>query len=113
MGHPSIAVVVLREEERIECEEAQGPIVAQALYHCQDQEQASAQQQQLQRQIEQLLWVEKEYEEKVQAHIDRLHRYNEVKDAAQALLGRLAAMRGTTTAELYEEFGIAELLVQK
>jgi hypothetical protein len=39
-------------------------------------------------------------------HIHKLHRYNEAKDLAQALLGKLAVVRGTTTRELYPEFDL-------
>ena len=45
-------------------------------------------------------------EEELQAHIDRLHEYNEVKDMGQLLLGKLAEVEGTTTAALYEQFGL-------
>uniref|UniRef100_A0A8C6FUV4 DNA repair protein SWI5 homolog n=1 Tax=Moschus moschiferus TaxID=68415 RepID=A0A8C6FUV4_MOSMO len=39
-------------------------------------------------------------------HISQLHQYNDLKDAAQMLLGRLAVIRGVTTKELYPEFGL-------
>ncbi|XP_052504243.1 DNA repair protein SWI5 homolog, partial [Budorcas taxicolor] len=39
-------------------------------------------------------------------HISQLHEYNDIKDAAQMLLGRLAVIRGVTTKELYPEFGL-------
>lgn len=45
-------------------------------------------------------------EEELQAHIDKLHEYNEVKDIGQLLLGKLAEVEGTTTASLYEQFGL-------
>ena len=45
-------------------------------------------------------------EEELQAHIDTLHEYNEVKDMGQLLLGKLAEVEGTTTAALYEQFGL-------
>ncbi|KAG7269053.1 hypothetical protein CRUP_003674 [Coryphaenoides rupestris] len=39
-------------------------------------------------------------------HIDLLHEYNDVKDIGQTLLGRIAALRGTTTRSLYGHFGL-------
>lgn len=40
-------------------------------------------------------------------HLDRLHRYNEAKDVAQALMGRLAQLSGCTTRELYPQFNLS------
>nr|XP_042130841.1 DNA repair protein SWI5 homolog [Peromyscus maniculatus bairdii] len=39
-------------------------------------------------------------------HIALLHEYNDVKDVAQMLLGKLALTRGVTTKELYPDFGL-------
>ncbi|XP_052578947.1 DNA repair protein SWI5 homolog [Peromyscus californicus insignis] len=39
-------------------------------------------------------------------HISLLHEYNDVKDVAQMLLGKLALTRGVTTKELYPDFGL-------
>lgn len=39
-------------------------------------------------------------------HIERLHTYNDVKDAVQSMLGRLAVFKGATTAQMYAEYGI-------
>ncbi|KAM4019473.1 DNA repair protein SWI5 homolog [Anomaloglossus baeobatrachus] len=44
--------------------------------------------------------------EELDKHIALLHEYNELKDTGQMLLGRLAAMRGVTTKDLYGEFGL-------
>lgn len=40
-------------------------------------------------------------------YMDRLHRYNEAKDMAQALMGKLAQLTGTTTRNLYPNFGLS------
>lgn len=46
------------------------------------------------------------HEDELQAHIDKLHEYNEVKDMGQILLGKIAEVEGTTTAAVYERFGL-------
>ncbi len=45
-------------------------------------------------------------EDELQLHIDNLHQYNEIKDTGQLLLGKLAEVEGTTTATLYQRFGL-------
>ena len=51
--------------------------------------------------------LSKEYsEDEYQQYIDDLHEYNEVKDAAQMLLGKLAEVRCTTVSELYKQFDL-------
>ncbi|XP_012576799.1 PREDICTED: DNA repair protein SWI5 homolog isoform X2 [Condylura cristata] len=39
-------------------------------------------------------------------HISQLHEYNDIKDVGQALLGKLAVIRGVATKELYPEFDL-------
>lgn len=39
-------------------------------------------------------------------YMETLHRYNEAKDKAQALMGRLAQLSGTTTKDLYPKFNL-------
>lgn len=39
-------------------------------------------------------------------HIDRLHRYNDIKDAGQILFGKLAELKGKTVKEIYQEYGV-------
>ncbi|XP_073243999.1 uncharacterized protein [Porites lutea] len=58
----------------------------------------------LDREIEEL---SQEYsEEELQQHIDKLHEYNEIKDVGQLLIGKLAEIDGTTTKDMYKEFGL-------
>ncbi|KAJ1898226.1 swi5-like zinc finger protein [Kickxella alabastrina] len=38
--------------------------------------------------------------------IDRLHRYNDIKDAGQILFGKLAQLRGKTVKEMYKEYDV-------
>ncbi|NXR18133.1 SWI5 protein, partial [Cinclus mexicanus] len=44
--------------------------------------------------------------EELDKHISLLHEYNEIKDAGQMLLGRLAVIRGVTTKQLYPEYDL-------
>ncbi|KAJ2085068.1 swi5-like zinc finger protein [Coemansia sp. S142-1] len=39
-------------------------------------------------------------------HIDRLHRYNDIKDAGQMLFGKLAELKGKTVKEIYKDYNI-------
>lgn len=41
-----------------------------------------------------------------QKYMHRLHKYNELKDQAQALLGKLAQLTGSTTRDLYPQFDL-------
>ncbi len=44
--------------------------------------------------------------EELKTHIDTLHEYNEMKDTGQVLLGKLAEVETTTTAQLYSRYGL-------
>ncbi|KAJ3055952.1 swi5-like zinc finger protein [Rhizophlyctis rosea] len=44
----------------------------------------------------------------VDAHIKRLHHYNEIKDVGQMIIGKCAEQEGTTTREMYTTFGLEE-----
>lgn len=44
--------------------------------------------------------------EELQGHIDNLHRYNEVKDAAQLVLGRLAELEQVTLKEIHKKYNV-------
>ncbi|CAL1693899.1 unnamed protein product [Somion occarium] len=47
-------------------------------------------------------------DEIVTRHIKLLHQYNEAKDAAQILIGRLAGHRQTTIRQIHEDYGLSE-----
>ncbi|XP_031574367.1 DNA repair protein SWI5 homolog [Actinia tenebrosa] len=56
---------------------------------------------------EEIAELQKEYDvSELQDHIDKLHEYNDIKDAGQLILGRLAEIKGKTTKQMYEEFGL-------
>ncbi|KAH9066226.1 DNA repair protein [Lactarius vividus] len=42
----------------------------------------------------------------VSQHIKLLHRYNEAKDAAQIIIGKLAAHKQTTIRQIHEDYGL-------
>ncbi|KAN0129598.1 Swi5 domain containing protein [Lactarius tabidus] len=42
----------------------------------------------------------------VARHIKLLHHYNEAKDAAQIIIGKLAAHRQTTIRQIHEDYGL-------
>ncbi|KAJ5643017.1 uncharacterized protein N7484_005524 [Penicillium longicatenatum] len=44
----------------------------------------------------------------VQRHVRLLHEYNEVKDAAQGLMGLIADAKGVRVAEIHKEYGVDE-----
>lgn len=39
-------------------------------------------------------------------YIDALHRYNEVKDAAQVVMGRIAVLDGVTVREVHSRYTV-------
>ncbi|KJE93016.1 hypothetical protein CAOG_03879 [Capsaspora owczarzaki ATCC 30864] len=45
--------------------------------------------------------------QELQDHITKLHEYNEIKDAGQIVLGRLAEIRNVTTKAMYAEFELS------
>jgi hypothetical protein len=47
-------------------------------------------------------------EKEIKAFIARLNEYNEVKDIAQALMGKIAELRQTTAKVIHEELGMGE-----
>lgn len=42
----------------------------------------------------------------LQTHIDKLHQYNELKDCAQMVLGRIAVLEGVRTKDLYPRYNL-------
>ncbi|XP_022325389.2 DNA repair protein SWI5 homolog isoform X1 [Crassostrea virginica] len=44
--------------------------------------------------------------EMLQLHIDKLHLYNELKDYAQMVLGRIAVLEGVRTKDLYPRYNL-------
>merc|ERR550525_99734 len=47
-----------------------------------------------------------EEKKQTQRQHDIMHRYNEVKDMAHEFIGTLNRMRGTSSKQLYEQFGL-------
>ncbi|KAJ5539117.1 hypothetical protein N7513_007449 [Penicillium frequentans] len=46
--------------------------------------------------------------ETVQRHVRLLHEYNDIKDAAQGLMGLIADAKGVRVAEIHKEYGVDE-----
>ncbi|KAH9980884.1 DNA repair protein, partial [Lactifluus volemus] len=44
----------------------------------------------------------------VSRHIKLLHRYNEAKDAAQIIIGKLAVHKQTTIRQIHEDYGLTD-----
>lgn len=44
----------------------------------------------------------------IKEHIQLLHRYNEIKDIGQGLMGLIAEKRGCRIKDVMEEFGVDE-----
>ncbi|KAG0204050.1 swi5-like zinc finger protein [Mortierella sp. GBA30] len=42
----------------------------------------------------------------IDRHIKELHRYNEIKDVGQIILGKCAEIEGTTIKEQYGQYGL-------
>ncbi|XP_042735188.1 DNA repair protein SWI5 homolog [Lagopus leucura] len=72
---------------------------------CDDIEALKEKDRALDREIAQLLSEGYSVEE-LEKHISLLHEYNEIKDAGQMLLGKLAVIRGVTTKQLYPEYDL-------
>jgi hypothetical protein len=43
----------------------------------------------------------------IKDHIGRLHRYNEIRDVGQGLIGMIADQRGVRIVDCLDEFGVA------
>ncbi|KAJ5540568.1 hypothetical protein N7494_005644 [Penicillium frequentans] len=46
--------------------------------------------------------------ETVQRHVRLLHEYNDIKDAAQGLMGLIADAKGVRVAKIHKEYGVDE-----
>ncbi len=44
------------------------------------------------------------YNKEIGEHMERVHDYHELKDVAQALMGRLATIEGVLTRDLYKRY---------
>lgn len=53
-------------------------------------------------------WYRQDPSVTVNRHIRLLHEYNEIKDAAQGLIGLIADARGVRQVEVEREFGVKE-----
>jgi hypothetical protein len=42
----------------------------------------------------------------IKEHIQRLHKYNEIRDVGQGLVGMIADQRGVRIVDCQEEFGV-------
>ncbi|TBU26639.1 Swi5-domain-containing protein [Dichomitus squalens] len=58
--------------------------------------------------LQNILGEDENAEQIVSRHIKLLHRYNEAKDAAQILIGKLAAYRQTTIRQLHQDYGLTD-----
>ncbi|EPS97821.1 hypothetical protein FOMPIDRAFT_1031794 [Fomitopsis schrenkii] len=58
--------------------------------------------------LQKQLGEEADAEKIVSRHIKLLHCYNEAKDAAQILMGRLAAHRQTTIRQIHKDYGLTK-----
>ncbi|KAI0701264.1 DNA repair protein [Cerioporus squamosus] len=58
--------------------------------------------------LQQVLGEDENAEQIVSRHIKLLHAYNEAKDAAQILIGKLAAYRHTTIRQLHKDYGLTD-----
>ncbi|GFY55939.1 hypothetical protein TNIN_243361 [Trichonephila inaurata madagascariensis] len=47
-------------------------------------------------------------EDDLKWYIDKLHEYNEIKDIAQMIMGKIAVLEQTTVRKVHEEFGMKD-----
>ncbi|PCH34379.1 hypothetical protein WOLCODRAFT_148438 [Wolfiporia cocos MD-104 SS10] len=58
--------------------------------------------------LQKTLGEHEDAEKIVARHIKLLHRYNEAKDAAQILMGRLAAHSQKTIRQIHKDYGLTD-----
>jgi len=61
---------------------------------------------QMDAEIEELTAEKQEHDHQLNELIVSLHQYNDLKDAAQNIFGRLAELEGTTTKEMYKRYNL-------
>lgn len=59
--------------------------------------------------IEELTQKQKALEEKISKKLNLIHSYNETKDLAQFLMGKLAEMEQCTVKKIHEKMGVADI----
>ncbi|KIY50503.1 hypothetical protein FISHEDRAFT_71552 [Fistulina hepatica ATCC 64428] len=65
----------------------------------------------LQAEVEKLreeLGADEDPDKIIKHHIDLLHRYNEAKDSAQILIGRLAALKNSTIKQIHMDYDLLD-----
>lgn len=61
------------------------------------------------RRIEELTQKQNGLEDKITKKLGLIHKYNETKDLAQFLMGKLAEMEQCTVKEVHERMGVADI----
>lgn len=59
--------------------------------------------------IEELTQKQNELEHKISKKLNLIHKYNETKDLAQFLMGKLAEMEQCTVMKIHERMGVADI----
>lgn len=52
--------------------------------------------------------IDQKIEKKVDCFIKQLNKYNELKDCAESLIGKIAELKGVSIKEMREEIGVPE-----
>eukprot|EP00003_Mantamonas_plastica_P020040 TRINITY_DN32451_c0_g1_i1.p1 TRINITY_DN32451_c0_g1~~TRINITY_DN32451_c0_g1_i1.p1 ORF type:complete len:242 (+),score=67.96 TRINITY_DN32451_c0_g1_i1:247-972(+) len=73
----------------------------------QDLQELKTQYESVRKQVEEFKGLVYDESSVIQDHIEKLHRYNELKDTAVMLMGRIAESEGKTTHEMYDKYGLS------